>query len=1279
MKMKDLLHRLTKFVAYSAAVIIILLAIAVGLFRLFMPRIPEYQDEIKDWASNAIGVQVEFSDMDARWGLSGPELEFYDAELIQQDSGVRIVAAQEVGIGVGLMRLIFEQAAVVDRVVIRNTSVDIRQHEDGSYRVQGLPIEELLGRNTDDAALQISIEIIGEDIELRFMQPGDERPQSFEVPNVRVSIDESRIAVDADIRLPDELGDRLGVSATQVLADPAAARSWNIVVDANDISLPGLSGLSTGERRFLSGSGDMDLALSVSKGRVQNASAEVEFVDIALASDEFFDLSGRIEIDISDNDWLVAANELVVKFPDHEWPETLMHVEASVDSAGKAVMLNAQASYLNLNDLQTLNPWLLEEQRDLLLEYSPSGVIRNLDATVSDIDSDSPKYNVEMDLIRVGFAPARSYPGLRGFSGQVNANRLGGRLEIDSSALDIQAPEYLPEFIAIDAAQGTVIWRNGNDRTTILSDSITIAGDFFHSQNNVQYVQYKDGKSPEIDLASTWSISDIARAKRYIPQKGLKPKLYDWFQMALISGSITRGTTTLNGPLDKFPFDGGEGRLLMNASVRNMMFKYHRDWPAAEQSDMEVVLDNTRLYTSENRSVSAGIPIVNAKVDIPDLRDPVFNMESFSNGTLASIRQFSIDSPIAKLFGGQLDRISASGDASFNLDLTVPLKKERVQEFEFIARIRSNNGTLTIDGFDPVVSDLIGEVTLERNSISSEGLGATFLGEDVRISLAQSEDPQFSVVLTALGLATVDGLVNELGAPLEGLVTGATPYEARILFPSSKVETRSPLTIQIDSDLEGLGFDLPEPLVKAPADPLQVYADIRFLPGGEVIESTGFAENQLAWQLAFNRPEDFWDFDRGVVTFGGEDVEPADTRGLHLRGATGTVRLQDWLSLSRDGAENVGAAERIRSIDVRIDDLYLIGQHLEDHRVRVDRSALDWLVQLDGEHINGSVFVPYDFAGDRAMVLDMQKLHLPGDEANTDAETELDPRKLPAIELKVEDFAFGDRNIGAVEATLSKVDQGLEALSITATDATFDIAATGRWVADDQDPLGSRSYITATLSSTDVEATMARLNYQPGIVSKDMSMLFDVDWSGSPRADFFDVIDGEVQVRFGNGQLEEVEPGAGRMFGLMSVVALPRRLSLDFRDVFSKGFGFDSISGTFRIDDGKTYTCDLSLDGPAADIGIVGLANLADRSYEQTAIVSANVGNTLPIVGAVVAGPQVAAALLIFSQIFKKPLQEVGQVYYSINGSWDAPDVDSTDSAAFVASGELASCLSEGE
>ena len=166
-------------------------------------------------------------------------------------------------------------------------------------------------------------------------------------------------------------------------------------------------------------------------------------------------------------------------------------------------------------------------------------------------------------------------------------------------------------------------------------------------------------------------------------------------------------------------------------------------------------------------------------------------------------------------------------------------------------------------------------------------------------------------------------------------------------------------------------------------------------------------------------------------------------------------------------------------------------------------------------------------------------------------------------------------------------------------------------------------------------------------------------------------------MRIGDGRLEEVKPGAGRVFGLLSVAALPRRLALDFRDVFGKGFAFDKIQGTFTLIDGNTYTCDLSLESPAADIGIVGRAGLVTRDYEQSAVVSASFGNALPVAGALVAGPQVAAALLIFSQIFKKPLQEATQIYYGIGGTFDEPDIETITPEIFALSGAMAGCVNE--
>jgi uncharacterized protein YhdP len=291
----------------------------------------------------------------------------------------------------------------------------------------------------------------------------------------------------------------------------------------------------------------------------------------------------------------------------------------------------------------------------------------------------------------------------------------------------------------------------------------------------------------------------------------------------------------------------------------------------------------------------------------------------------------------------------------------------------------------------------------------------------------------------------------------------------------------------------------------------------------------------------------------------------------------------------------------------------------------------------------------------------------------------VDPRTLPEIRVRAKEFALGDRFFGQIEIDLLRTDNGLESDNLMTVDDSFTISGSVGWINDIYEESGQRTFLNAKLKSTDIKQTMLRLNYQPGIDGDDLEVDINVDWAGGPRQDFIGALNGSVQARLGDGQLEDLEPGAGRVFGLMSVVALPRRLSLDFRDVFDSGFSFDEITGNFRLVNGEAFTCDLTLTSPAADVGIVGRTGLEERDYTQTAIVSANAGNALPVAGLVVAGPQVAAALLIFSQIFKKPLQEMSQVYYAIDGSWDDPVIDVADAARFASNSSLAGCIAATE
>lgn len=1283
--MKKLLRGLLKIAAYAAASVVILLAIALGLFRLFLPRLPEYQEDIKSWASAAIGMQVEFTGMNARWRLSGPEVEFYDAELISTDTGVLILAAEEVGVGIGLARLLFDRKFIVDQIVVRDTSVELRQLENGQWWIQGGPLEQLLPARPDTGEDGGSgdvgrIEVIGEDITLQYLQAGDEQPREFIISRLRISRDNVRLSVDANIELPDDLGDSLTVFATQIVTSGDAKPGWDVAVEADDIELAGISDLHTTQAaKFSSGHGDLDLSFAIANGSVVSATADFDFEEIGVEGMAGFSFNGRLEF-LNDSDgWLVAANSFRLETENGPWPLSTFRVETGTGSDGEIIMLDVSASYLKLDDAGVLRPWLNPEQQIMLASYNPDGLIRNLEATFSDVDTDAPRFDISVDFERIGIAAVGKIPGVRGFSGALRADRSGGRFEIDSGGLAVNLPIFLPEPVLLDEVSGTVIWRRSSNRTAVLSDSIVLRNEDFSIETSVELSLADHSRLPIVDLASTFSINDISVAKKYIPYIPRIPRTSEWFQEGLLAGSIPHGTVRLHGPMDKWPFDGGEGRFLVEANLHDALIMYQRRWPAAEIIDLDLVVDNMRLYTERNFIINVGNEVTNARIEIGDFRLPILTIDMHSAGPLESVRSLIAQSPIGiDVFKGNLDRVSVIGNGSIDLDLSVPIRDW--QNFEFTSRMETNNATLEIDGFPAPLTELSGVMTIGREDISSESLAGIFLGRPVTIDLQPAPEslPEYRIIATALGTATADSLVSELSVPLGDSLAGETDFVAHLLFARGEQQTPSPFTIELMSDLDGLSIDLPEPLNKPADEVVSLFATIQLAPDVDLISSSGVVEGQMSWQLGFTREEGEWDLDRGVVAFGSDPAEAADTRGLHLRGRAEYVDMQDWFDRMQASDSRTGMGDRIRSIDMTIDNLHLLGQHLKDHRIRVDRSAQEWLVQFDGTDIVGKAFVPYDFTAGRPLVIDMDRLVLPGEEEDPlAAELHIDPRSLPPITIRVGEFAIGTRFLGSVEATLSRTADGLETDDLITRDDTFEIVGNGRWMVDESDPVGSHSYLTAALTSKNVEKTMARLDYDPGIDSDNFSVLFDLDWSGGPRDDFRDSLNGDVEVRIGSGQLSDVEPGAGRMFGLVSIVALPRRLALDFRDVFGKGFGFDEIRGKFRVENGQSYTCNLSLEGPAAAIGIVGRSGLVGRDYDQTAVVRASFGNALPVVGAALGGPQIAAVMLIFSQIFKKPLQEASQIYYGISGSWDEPVVESVTAEHFAEQGAKAGCIDD--
>src|SRR5690606_22472866 len=193
-------------------------AVAVGLFRLFLPKLPADQEEIKQWANAAIGMHGEFSGVAARWRLRGPELNFYDAALVSRDHVLTVLNAAQVRVVVGLMRLLLDRELVADRILIRDTTVDVARDADGSWQVQGIPVDTFTSSRMASTENAGPLTVVGEDIRINFSSPERAQPVSLTVDNVEFLRDDMQHGFEPSVILPPNLGSRVNLAASQRLS-----------------------------------------------------------------------------------------------------------------------------------------------------------------------------------------------------------------------------------------------------------------------------------------------------------------------------------------------------------------------------------------------------------------------------------------------------------------------------------------------------------------------------------------------------------------------------------------------------------------------------------------------------------------------------------------------------------------------------------------------------------------------------------------------------------------------------------------------------------------------------------------------------------------------------------------------------------------------------------------------------------------------------------------------------------------------------------------------------
>ena len=260
--------------------------------------------------------------------------------------------------------------------------------------------------------------------------------------------------------------------------------------------------------------------------------------------------------------------------------------------------------------------------------------------------------------------------------------------------------------------------------------------------------------------------------------------------------------------------------------------------------------------------------------------------------------------------------------------------------------------------------------------------------------------------------------------------------------------------------------------------------------------------------------------------------------------------------------------------------------------------------------------------------------------------------------LVVKQFTYGKTPLGTLKVETAREATGLRFRQLNLEGALLNVTADGRWTHENG---WQRSRFKILARTPDLGKLFDALEVEGGIEDGEAVIRIDARWNDSPARFRFSLLDGDVHLLIKKGRLKTVKPGGGRIFGLLSLQALPRRLTLDFSDLFRKGFTFDRIEGSFAIADGDAYTNDLSLEGPAASINISGRIGLASRDYDQTAEVFPHISSSMPIIGGLAGGPGAAVGLWLADRLLGDQIDKLSRVTYSITGSWDDPRVERVD------------------
>ncbi len=1219
-----------------------------------LPQVEHYQAHVVAALTRAVGLPVSIGALRADWDGLHPRLEVSDLRIYDRD-GREALVLPSVEPVVGWASL-FALDLRLHSLTIEGPRLTVRRGADGALSVAGISLGTGAGTGSGDGRLTDWIlgqrEIIIRNAEIEWV---DEQrgapPLALRGLQFRLRNRGEVHQIGLSARPPPELGAGVELRAALVGRSVAVPAAWNgrVYAELGTTDLAGWRAWVDYPVEVTSGHGALRLWATFGAGKLVDATADLALSGVAarLASDlpelRLASVSGRVQGRGTERGYEFGTRHLAlvpVAGPPMHGTTFRASWEATEPARG-----SLSADLLELEPLAQLAEYLPfpADLRALLAELAPRGRVSDASFEWLGELPDDARYKGRARFEGIGMSAWRALPGFANLSGRIDATDSEGVLVLATRNGEVSLPRLFPEpRISLASLSGEVSWeRRAPGGVNVRVAGLQFANADVAGSASGSYAYTGDGPGVA-DLSAQLQRADARNLPQYLPRPEIMgARTRDWLVRAIRAGQSGDVRMRLQGDLRRFPFaDPQLGQFQVVAQVREGVLAYAEGWPALEGVEGELRFERERLEILARSARVFGATLGGVRGGM-SLRAPsVLEIAGQVEGPSADFLEFVRGSPLRGLLKEAGDDVSAAGRGRLRLALRLPLadpeKATASGQYEFAGN------TLRIGAKLPPIGHAAGTLAFTESSLQLRNAGGRFLGGPLRVIGGTQRDG--GVLLSASGTFTVEGLQPLVPEPWYSRLRGSSTYAGSVRLGGGAAPQ-----IVLETDLVGVSSALPPPLAKD-AERIELLR-VAFLQGagggrGRVSVTIG---RLLRAEILQQRDGDGL-VERAAVAFHpppGARLRFAErpARTL-LYGSLQELDLDRWRALLGEAAGRVEGT----AVDMSIGTLDAFGKRVQDISVKALLGEGGWTAALNSKDIAGDV--TYRSADEAKLEARMARFDLPPDAPGSAPARAW--RELPALDLVAEDFGFRGKRFGHVEilARRDGADWRVERLSIRNPDST--LTGSGLWRTVPQ----PRSAFGFDLETSDAGRFLDRVGHANLVLGGKATVKAELAWDGGPTALDYASLTGSLQLHAEDGRFLEIEPGIGKLVSLMSLQMLPRRIALDFRDVFSKGFEWDNIDATAQIAQGNLETKDFRMSGGAAEVSVTGTVDLARETQNLHVRVVPALDSTASTAAAVAINPVVGLTTLLAQKLLKNPLGQIFSFDYGITGSWADPKVE---------------------